>query len=192
MKSLRNIAAPLILIGILACQPETHDATTEPLNMVPKIVRESDFQSGATTVEEAENNDQIIRILLGADDTGGQYTFFSDVFPEAESLVPLHMHALHDETFYIISGSFEVTLGSTDNKSIATAGTAIFVPREVLHAFRTLEDNSKLVIVYTPGGWEDYYNASLELTDEQKNDEAFMKQFRESWDSYYPETNEGS
>ncbi len=192
MKTMLHITAPLVLIGLLACQTETHDETTEHLNMEAKIVRESDIQSGATTVEEAENNDQIIKILLGADDTGGQYTFFSDVFPEPESIVPLHKHALHDETFYIVSGSFEVTLGSNEDKSIATPGTAIFVPRETLHAFRTLEDNSKLVIVYTPGGWEDYYNASLELTDEQKNDEAFMKEFRESWDSYYPEAEEGS
>jgi quercetin dioxygenase-like cupin family protein len=192
MKTLRYITAPLVLTGLLACQTETHEAATEPPNMEAKIVRESDIQSGATSVEEAENNDQIIKILLGADDTGNQYTLFSDVFPEAESLVPLHMHALHDEAFYIVSGSFEITLGSIDNKSIATPGTTIFVPRETLHAFRTLEENSKVVIVYTPGGWEDYYNASLELTDDQRNDEAFMKQFRESWDSYSPDADESN
>lgn len=192
MKTLRFFAAPLILTGLFACQTETHEAATEPLNMEAKIVRESDIQSGTTTVEDAENNDQIIKILLGANDTGNQYTLFSDVFPAAESVVPLHKHALHDEAFYIVSGSWEITLGSVDNTSIATPGTTIFVPRETLHALRTLEDNSKVVIVYTPGGWEEYYNASLELTDEQKSDEAFMKQFRESWDSYYPEADEGS
>jgi len=192
MKSLRLFAAPLILTGLLACQTETHEAPSEPLNGEAKIVSESDIQSGATSVEEAENNDQIIKILLGTDDTGGQYTFFTDVFPASESVVPLHKHALHDETFYVVAGSVEVTLGSADNVSIATAGTAIWVPRETLHAFKTLEDNSKLAIVYSPGGWEHYFNASLELTDEQKNDEAFMKEFRESWDSYYPEAEEGS
>jgi quercetin dioxygenase-like cupin family protein len=192
MNVLRLIAAPVVLTGLLACQTETHEAVNEPLSMVSKIVRESDIQTGTTTVEEAENNDQIIKILLGADDTGEQFTLFTDVFPQAESLVPLHMHALHDEAFYIVAGSFEITLGSADNKSIATPGTTIFVPRETLHAFKTLEDSSKVLIVYTPGGWEDYYNASLELTDDQRNDEAFMKEFRESWDSYSPDAAESN
>jgi hypothetical protein len=84
MNTLRYIAAPLLLTGLLSCQTESHEATIEPLSMEAKIVRESDIQPGTTTVEEAENNDQIIKILLGADDTAEQFTLFSDVFPEPE------------------------------------------------------------------------------------------------------------
>ena len=185
MKTLQCIASLLFLIGLIACQSVTPHATSESMGMVPEIIRESEIQTGATTVEQEENNEQIIKILLGADDTADQFTLFSDVFPQAESVVPPHIHKLHDEAFYIVNGSFEVTLGSVDNKTIESAGATVWVPRGTLHAFRTIEDGSKFAVVFTPAGWENGYNAGRALTDDQRNDEAFMKEFRATWDSYY-------
>jgi len=157
------------------------------MNMTPKIVRESEIQSGATNVEAAQNNEQVIKILLGADDTAGQFSMFSDVFTQKDSLVPLHSHRWHDEAFYVVNGRFEVVLGSEDKKEIVNAGTAIFVPRGTLHGFKSLDENSKFLIMYTPGGWEHYYRESIKLKPEQREGENFMKRFKESYDSYDPQ-----
>ncbi len=182
MKAIKFCA--LIAIGLgLIFQAQARDF----MNMKPKIVRESEIQSDATNVEAAQNNEQIIKILLGATDTAGQFTLFSDVFTQKDSVVPLHAHNWHDEAFYIVGGRFEFGLGSEDKKEIVDSGTTIFVPRGTLHSVKSLDENSKLVIVYTPGGWENYYRESLRLTPEQKEDEEFMKQFKESYDSYDPQ-----
>ena len=76
----------------------------------------------------------------------------------------------------------EVILGSEDKKEIVDPGTAIFVPRGALHGLKSLEENSKLLIIYTPGGWDHYYREAIKLTPEQMEDEDFMKQFEESYD----------
>jgi quercetin dioxygenase-like cupin family protein len=182
MRTLKYCTFVVIVTGLFF-QAQARDY----MNMTPKIVRESEIQSGATNVEAAQNNEQIIKILLGADDTAGQFSMFSDVFTQKDSLVPLHQHNWHDEAFYIVSGRFEVILGSEDKKEVAESGTTIFVPRGTLHGFKSLEENSKVLIVYTPGGWEHYYYESIKLTPEQREDKDFMKQFKESYDSYDPQ-----
>lgn len=177
MKLLKYCALLAVGLGLIY-QAQARDF----MNMKPKIVRESEIQSEATNVEAAENNEQIIKILLEAEDTAGQYSMFSDVFTQKGGLVPLHAHNWHDEAFYVVSGRFEVLLGS--KKEIADAGTAIFVPRGTTHGFESLDENSKFLIVYTPGGWEHCYRETLRLTPEQKEDEDFMKQFKEGCDNY--------
>lgn len=181
MKSLRFGA--LLVIGLgLVFQAQARDY----MDLAPKVVRESETQSDAVNIEADRNNEQIIKILLSAEDTAGDYSMFSDVFTEKDSVVPLHHHNWHDEAFYVISGSFEIWLDSEDNKEIAGPGTALFVPRGTRHGFKSLEENSKLLIVYTPGGWEYGYREGRELTKEQRDDKVFMKQFRESHDNHYP------
>ncbi len=170
----------LLAIGVgLIFQAEARDY----MNMKPKIVRESEIQSGATNVEAAQNNEQVVKILLTADDTAGGFSMFSDVFQKG-SLVPLHAHNWHDEAFYVVSGRFEVVLGNKDKKEIVGPGTAIFVPRGTPHGFESLDDNCKFLVMYTPGGWEHYYRETLKLTPEQREDKDFMKQFKESYDNY--------
>lgn len=181
MKSLRYGA--LIVIGLGLVLPAQ---ARDYMGLTPKVVRESEIQGDATNIEAERNNEQIIKILLTAEDTSGDYSMFSDVFTEKDSVVPLHHHNWHDEAFYIISGSFEIWIGSEDDKETIGPGTALFVPRGTRHGFKSLEENSKLLVVYTPGGWEHGYYEGRELTPEQREDKDFMKQFREGNDSYYP------
>lgn len=170
----------LLTIGLgLIFQAQARDF----MNMKPKVVRESEIESGATNVEAEQNNEQIIKILLGATDTAGQFTMFSDVFTQKDSVVPLHNHQWHDEAFYVVSGRFEFTIGE-DRKEVADAGTTVFVPRGTTHAVKSLDANSKVLMVYTPGGWEHYFRESKKLTPEQKEDDEFMKEFRASYDNY--------
>jgi quercetin dioxygenase-like cupin family protein len=183
MRSLRYGALMVIGLG-LVLQAQPHDY----MGLTPKIVRESSIQSDATNIEADRNNEQVIKILLGTEDTAGDFSMFSDVFTEKDSVVPLHHHSWHDEAFYIVSGRFEVLLGSEDNKEIVGPGTAIFVPRETRHGFKSLAESSKILVFYTPGGWEHGYREGLELTPEQRKDNEFMKQYRESHDNYYPKS----
>lgn len=160
--------------------------TREYMGMEPLIVRESDIHvPGAEGIEsDEESNQQILRVLLGTEETAGQFTMFSDVFPRAGGKVPPHRHNWHDETFYVIRGSFRALNGDM-GAEVVGPNTVVFTPRGQLHEWESLEDDSKFLVFYTPGGWEHYYNAVRELSEEQRADEEFMRQFQESYDEYF-------
>lgn len=61
---------------------------------------------------------------------------------------PQHIHRRHDETFYVMDGRFEFTLGP--KTYVADSGTFLFVPRGQPHGFRNM-GNSKGRIVGTFG-----------------------------------------
>lgn len=63
--------------------------------------------------------------------------------------VPLHVHKNEDETFYVAAG--EVAFLSSDGEEIATAGTAVTLPRGVPHGFRIVAPNSRLLLTISPG-----------------------------------------
>lgn len=155
------------------------------MGMKPKILREADIETRARSIEDVEaGNDQVIKILLGTEDTAGQFTMFSDVFPTAEGEVAAHSHEWHDEAFYVIRGKYEVQNGDLE-KQIVGPNTVVFSPRGSLHAWKSLEADSKMLVVYTPGGWEHFYEAVINLTPEQKEDKKFMKQFMKSYDEIF-------
>jgi len=58
----------------------------------------------------------------------------------------IHKH-YHTQVSYIISGSFEVTIGN--EKKIQKAGDCYFLPPDVEHGVVALEDSS-LIDVFTP------------------------------------------
>ena len=68
-----------------------------------------------------------------------------------------------------------------DEWVVVDEGTAIYSPRGTIHSFRALEDNSKILVFYTPGGWENFYTAYREAlstaTEEQLNDENYVADF---------------
>lgn len=64
--------------------------------------------------------------------------------------VPPHIHSREDETFYILEGDFEMTIGGQTTS--ATKGDTAFGPRDVPHTWHcTTEGGGRLLIFVTPG-----------------------------------------
>lgn len=100
------------------------------------------------------------RFLLRAEDTEGRFSYYVVVVPAGEGTV-LHLHEQMDETFHVVDGEFEITVGSRTHS--ATAGTVVFGPREVTHAFRNVGPGpGTLHCIATPGGIEHFFE---ELSD---------------------------
>jgi quercetin dioxygenase-like cupin family protein len=154
------------------------------MDMEPKIIDEADVVTEAEAIESDEEQDQIIRILLGTEDTAGQYTMFSDTFKEKGGKVPAHTHDWHDEAFYVTRGQFKIVNGDMGERTVGP-NTLVFTPRGSVHAWESLEDDSHFVVFYTPGGWEHFYQAVRKLTPEQREDEAFMEGFMSSYDENF-------
>ena len=148
------------------------------MGMEPIIVDAKEIEG--VTSESGET----IKILLRAEDTAGQYTVISDRFADQTS-VGLHKHDWHDEAFYVIRGSYSIVNGDENVRHTVTEDTMVFTPRGTVHAWTALEPDSKFILIYTPGGWEHYFESVGQLTEEQRNDEEFMEEYRLSYDSIY-------
>jgi mannose-6-phosphate isomerase-like protein (cupin superfamily) len=76
----------------------------------------------------------------------------------------LHSHPGFDETFYVLSGEWEFTVG--ERTMLAGAGTVVHVPRGAFHGFRsTGKLDGKFVGVAVPGGIEHYFEEAARTSD---------------------------
>lgn len=60
----------------------------------------------------------------------------------------LHKHADHEQAGYVVSGSFEVTVGN--ETKILKKGDSYFAPKNVMHGVVALEEDSVLLDAFTP------------------------------------------
>jgi quercetin dioxygenase-like cupin family protein len=82
---------------------------------------------------------------------------------------PPHIHHREDETFQILEGEYEWTVG--DQKFVAQKGTTIFAPRGIPHTYRYLGPTpGRLMCVITPAGFEGFFEAVAALTSQQQQD----------------------
>jgi mannose-6-phosphate isomerase-like protein (cupin superfamily) len=107
-------------------------------------------------------------IRLHGSETGGTVSAVEshDVFGGGP---PPHIHHREDETFQILEGEYEWTVG--DKKFIAKKGDTIFAPRGVAHTYRYLgQAPGRLMCVITPAGFEGFFEAIAALTPQQQQD----------------------
>jgi mannose-6-phosphate isomerase-like protein (cupin superfamily) len=115
----------------------------------------------ATTVVSANEGKTLnvfgigVDVLLRAEDTGGAFSSYRVTVQPGDG-VPPHIHEHEDESFFVLSGEFEVVCG--DSVSRLTAGSQIFLPRHVAHGFRNAGAQvGQLLGVAAPGGHERFF-----------------------------------
>src|SRR5579859_2743974 len=89
------------------------------------------------------------------DDTNGAFDYFTvDVAPHGGP--PLHVHHLQEEAIHVLKGRFKIRIGE-EIYYLEEGGFAL-MPSKVPHAFLNLTDQpALLVVVYTPGGGQKFY-----------------------------------
>ena len=96
-----------------------------------------------------------VDILLRGEDTGGAYCTY-EVTVDPQQGPPPHVHDHEDEAFYILDGTFEVLSG--DQVTTLEAGSYVFLPRHVPHAFKNVgETTGRLLGTATPAGHERFF-----------------------------------
>jgi mannose-6-phosphate isomerase-like protein (cupin superfamily) len=82
---------------------------------------------------------------------------------------PPHIHHREDETFQILEGDYEWTVG--DKTFVAGKGDTIFAPRGIMHTYRYLgQTPGRLMCVITPSGFEGFFEEVGALTPQQQQD----------------------
>jgi quercetin dioxygenase-like cupin family protein len=113
-----------------------------------------------------EDNIDKIEVVVAGADSDGRLSLVESIWTTKFS-VPSHYHKLHAETFYIISGKVEWTIGG--KTQVVGAGDAVHIPSNTVHSVRVLETMHSLMF-YQPGAYEDQVALETFYTAEQKKD----------------------
>jgi quercetin dioxygenase-like cupin family protein len=102
-----------------------------------------------------------MRVLLTTGATGGAISVIMAWHKPGEG-PPDHVHSSQEEMFFIVEGTYELTLdGQT---STVGPGTIVFIPRNVVHRFKNVGDTTARMLDWSlPGGQDRYFKAVSEL-----------------------------
>src|SRR5262250_3570634 len=78
-----------------------------------------------------------MKVLLSSEATGGAISVLMAWHKPGEG-PPDHVHFSQEEMFFIVEGTYELTVG--DQTSTVGPGTIVFIPRNVVHRFRNVGD----------------------------------------------------
>ena len=93
-------------------------------------------------------------VCLSGENTGERYCLL-EVSLAPEMGVPRHTHTREDETYYVLSGELEVTVG--DEVFILREGDTLIAPRDIPHQLRNSGNTENhYLLVFSPSGFEGF------------------------------------
>ena len=93
------------------------------------------------------------------DETGGAFLLFEDEMA-LNKVTPLHSHPESDETMYVLAGEILMHMDGTEYR-VPAGGVAIAL-RGVPHAFKVLQDGTRVLCLHTPGSAQAFYDGASE------------------------------
>ena len=161
--------------------PSTGTSSTEK-RLQPRIVS----TEGGDTIKPFGLE---MKVLLSTEDTGGAFSALYVVHQPGEGPPP-HVHYNQEEYFFVIEGTYEITVGEITQT--AGPGTMVFIPRDFVHTFKNVGDTPAKQLDWTlPGGQDRYFR---EIHAMGKGDAGFgpdmmerIKQTNARFDTHFPE-----
>jgi quercetin dioxygenase-like cupin family protein len=124
------------------------------------------------------------------DQTEGRFAVMELLAPKGFAS-PLHIHRREDEFFVVLSGEIRVQHG--DAVIEAVAGSLVYGPRGVAHAFRVDSAEARLLLFFGPAGVEGFFreggkparSLGLPPTDEQFLDKQALMEIAGRYDQEF-------
>src|SRR6058998_2149403 len=88
------------------------------------------------------------------DQTEGRYAVMELLAPKGFAS-PLHIHRREDEFFVVLSGEVRVQHGEAVIEAVA--GSIVYGPRDVAHAFHVDSAEARLLLIFGPAGVEGFF-----------------------------------
>jgi quercetin dioxygenase-like cupin family protein len=99
---------------------------------------------------------------------------------------PPHVHEREDETFQILAGEYEWTVGG--KTFIAREGATVFAPRGIPHTYRYVgERPGRLMCLITPAGFEGFFEAINDLSPQQQQDISRVMEIARKFGLQFPQ-----
>ncbi|MFJ3723140.1 cupin domain-containing protein [Streptomyces sp. NPDC090045] len=103
-----------------------------------------------------------MRVLEDGSHTGHRLAIAESVLAPHTQGPPQHRHGLHDEGFYVLSGTVRFTVGDEDHD--AATGTLVMVAPGTPHTFANLTDQPAVLLsTFTPDLYVQYFRDLQEV-----------------------------
>ena len=126
-----------------------------PLGATAGTEQTTAFGRGRQSLKESVwYSGHLLTFLATGEETQGRFALIEMVGRKG-NVPPPHIHHREDETFYILEGAMSASVGGQTIKG--TAGSMIFLPRNVVHSFEIESEQLRMLVLLTPGGGEGYF-----------------------------------
>ena len=95
-----------------------------------------------------------IKLKTTGEQTGGGFSQV-ETFDPRGTATPLHVHTGEEETFYVLEGEVSVQVG--DERLDLSAGEFALVPRGVAHAYVVRSEQARMLVTFSPAGFEEAF-----------------------------------
>jgi quercetin dioxygenase-like cupin family protein len=100
-------------------------------------------------------------IKLSGAETAGLYAIMEGWTPPGAG-PPMHCHSREDETFYVLEGEYEFTLG--EQNLHGRTGSLVFGPRHIPHTFNNIAKSpARMLILAQPAGVEHFFEEMSDM-----------------------------
>jgi len=97
---------------------------------------------------------------------------------------PDHVHFSQEEMFFIVAGTYEVTVA--DQTTTVGHGSLVFIPRNTVHRFRNIGETTGCMLDWTlPGGQDRYFRAIAELSADGSFNNAKVQEISSQFDTNF-------
>jgi quercetin dioxygenase-like cupin family protein len=125
-----------------------------------------------------------MKVLLSTEATGGAVAVLMAWHKPGEG-PPDHVHFSQDEIFFVVEGTYELTVG--DQTSLAGPSTIVFIPRNVVHRFKNVGETTACLLDWgLPGGQDRYFKAISELAVGDGFTGEKILEISERFDTHFP------
>jgi mannose-6-phosphate isomerase-like protein (cupin superfamily) len=108
--------------------------------------------------------DSHMRLKIDGGDTNEALSFYEYVSQPGVIGPPQHVHHGHDETFYVVDGTYEFTLGT--EQVTAQPGAFLYVPRGRPHTFRNAgRGTGRIVGTFAPARFAEYFRELADIIE---------------------------
>lgn len=121
-----------------------------------------------------------MRVVVDSAITGGRFAV-AEFRGGAGPWTVRHAHEHMEESFYVLEGAFEFSVG--DATLDAHAGSFVYVPRGTPHIMTAAPQGGALLTLFTPGGLEDMFRELSKLGADALRDPAVRRQVASQFDS---------
>ena len=99
--------------------------------------------------------DDTVTIKVASNETNGEYSLMHWIVA-SDAFAPAHIHDEYEETFYVLEGKLQFTVG--DDVVDVEAGDFIRCPAGTRHGYENLSGREAVLLVgFTPGGMEQIF-----------------------------------
>lgn len=125
-----------------------------------------------------------VEVVVPNDKSEGRYNVITAQWNHDFQVQP-HYHKTHSETFYVLDGQVEWTVGGETH--VLNKGDAVYIPPNTVHSIRVVGGKPmQNLMIYEPGGYENQTDFRMNYTKEQLKDPEIQRRVRAAGDFNLP------